>query len=105
MYCSNCGKNNPEGSKFCQHCGIKMNDEHRTLESKEVKSGSAWSLLWKIPLGIVAFCVLAFVLLFVFSSNFRNNFWEGYNGTNNTTNNSSNINSSSNNTTNNSSTT
>lgn len=24
MYCSNCGKHNQKGSKFCQHCGIKL---------------------------------------------------------------------------------
>lgn len=32
MYCNNCGKNNPEGSKFCQHCGIKLNGKQSTAE-------------------------------------------------------------------------
>jgi len=26
MYCKKCGKKNPEGSKFCQHCGIKFSE-------------------------------------------------------------------------------
>lgn len=26
MYCKKCGKKNPEGSKFCQHCGVKFNE-------------------------------------------------------------------------------
>ena len=24
MYCTHCGKINPKNSKFCQHCGIKL---------------------------------------------------------------------------------
>ena len=34
MYCNNCGKNNPEGSKFCQHCGIKL-DKKRVITPVE----------------------------------------------------------------------
>lgn len=26
MYCKKCGKENPESSKFCQHCGIQFNE-------------------------------------------------------------------------------
>jgi len=26
MYCKKCGKKNPEGSKFCQHCGVKFSE-------------------------------------------------------------------------------
>lgn len=36
MYCNNCGKNNPEGSKFCQHCGIKL-DKKRVITPVEDK--------------------------------------------------------------------
>lgn len=25
MHCDQCGKKNPEGSKFCKHCGVKFN--------------------------------------------------------------------------------
>lgn len=41
MYCNNCGKENPENSKYCQFCGIKFTEKtikHETttiLESKE----------------------------------------------------------------------
>lgn len=31
MYCINCGKNNPDGSKFCQHCGIKLSSQNNDL--------------------------------------------------------------------------
>jgi len=34
MYCSSCGKQNPEGSKFCEHCGAKI------LYGKEARSSS-----------------------------------------------------------------
>lgn len=32
MYCKKCGKQNPEGSKFCQHCGVKFNHTEETSE-------------------------------------------------------------------------
>lgn len=43
MYCPECGKHNPEDSKFCQHCGAKYDDykaenaeqTHHKHESKE----------------------------------------------------------------------
>lgn len=39
MYCNNCGKHNPEGSKFCQHCGIGLqNSRNMNLEKAEDKN-------------------------------------------------------------------
>ncbi len=41
MYCNNCGKHNPEDSKFCQSCGAKMikaSDEHKPENVKEHES-------------------------------------------------------------------
>lgn len=42
MYCNNCGKHNPEDSKFCKHCGaeiVKVLAEHKVAEVKtEAKS-------------------------------------------------------------------
>lgn len=35
MYCNNCGKHNPDGSKFCQHCGINLSKKAKSLETKE----------------------------------------------------------------------
>ena len=32
MYCNNCGKHNPEGSKFCQHCGKKFTEHYSATE-------------------------------------------------------------------------
>lgn len=42
MYCNKCGKHNPEGSKFCKHCGaeiIKVSAEYKddNLAQSEVK--------------------------------------------------------------------
>lgn len=68
-----------------------MSNDTQMHDLREDKPSSGWHLLWKIPLGFIAFCILAFILLFVFSSSFRNGFMGGLNGTNNT-NNSSNIN-------------
>lgn len=42
MYCNNCGKHNPEGSKFCQHCGFKIEHiEERRSSSKHNKVQSS----------------------------------------------------------------
>jgi len=38
MYCKKCGKENPEGSKFCQHCGIKFNEAHAPHTEGDQKS-------------------------------------------------------------------
>lgn len=41
MYCKKCGKLNPEGSKFCQHCGIKFNEKlSETSSSSHVEKSS-----------------------------------------------------------------
>jgi len=45
MYCNNCGKHNPEGSKFCQHCGIKFNEHHATSEHTQVEHDASSELL------------------------------------------------------------
>lgn len=41
MYCNNCGKHNPEDSKFCQSCGakmIKVSEGHKPENVKEHES-------------------------------------------------------------------
>lgn len=35
MYCSNCGKRNPEDSKFCQYCGAKFTGRHISKETNK----------------------------------------------------------------------
>ncbi|OGK17716.1 hypothetical protein A2774_02015 [Candidatus Roizmanbacteria bacterium RIFCSPHIGHO2_01_FULL_39_12c] len=45
MYCNNCGKHNPEDSKFCKHCGaeiVRVSAEHKadSLAQSEVKSST-----------------------------------------------------------------
>jgi len=35
MYCSNCGKRNPEDSKFCQYCGAKFTGRHIFKEANK----------------------------------------------------------------------
>jgi len=32
MYCKHCGKKNPEGSKFCQHCGLEVGHTASNVE-------------------------------------------------------------------------
>src|SRR5258708_37159984 len=33
MYCKKCGKENPEESKFCQHCCVKFSEHEGTTEN------------------------------------------------------------------------
>lgn len=35
IYCKKCGKENPEGSKFCQHCGINFGEKEASSETVE----------------------------------------------------------------------
>lgn len=35
IYCKKCGKENPDGSKFCQHCGIKFEKNDATAENTQ----------------------------------------------------------------------
>ena len=36
MFCQNCGKSNPEGSHYCEHCGIKLDK----VSNKDLKTVS-----------------------------------------------------------------
>jgi hypothetical protein len=80
LYCNNCGKSNPEDSKFCEYCGVKISNENDIQEKKTNKSKRLLSLIWKIPLGIIAFCIIAFMLLYTFSSSFRTGLNNGSSG-------------------------
>jgi len=44
MYCNNCGKHNPEDSKFCKHCGSeikRVTSEHKNDTSPDEKKDSS----------------------------------------------------------------
>lgn len=40
MYCNNCGKKNPEESKFCQHCGTKFVTVENDQDTQEAHVNS-----------------------------------------------------------------
>ena len=71
MNCSNCGKEIPEGKKFCGYCGTKVQEappaqpvqpEQPPARSKKAQPTPKW-LLWAVPLAVVAVgLVLAFTL-------------------------------------------
>src|SRR5258708_30389240 len=65
MYCNNCGKNNPEGSKFCQHCGIKMTEKNTINTSSEQKSSHAGA--WIVGI-IVILVIIGFIWMLASSS-------------------------------------
>jgi hypothetical protein len=44
MYCNNCGKHNPEGSKFCKYCGakiIKLDTQDKTDNNNQIEVSSS----------------------------------------------------------------
>ncbi len=99
MYCNNCDKYNPAGSKFCQQCGATMDFQTQTNETKEEKSENPRYLLWKKIIGIIVAIVIIFMLLYAFSPSFRNGFNNGYKGTSSNNNSASQVQSSQNGTT------
>ncbi|HVT01116.1 MAG TPA: trypsin-like peptidase domain-containing protein [Patescibacteria group bacterium] len=74
MLCSNCDKDNPEGSLFCQHCGEKLEIENRNQNHQKKPLKTKKGLFWKIPVGITITCIVLVMLLYAFSSDFRNGF-------------------------------
>lgn len=49
MNCTTCGKNNPEGSKFCQHCGLELNLKPEPSLNKNRKNK------WESIAGVITF--------------------------------------------------
>lgn len=41
MYCKHCGKKNPEGSIFCQHCGLEMSSVRKTNDAQHEEKHSS----------------------------------------------------------------
>lgn len=66
MFCSNCGKENVEGTKFCNECGAPMeaevNEAVEVVDNADVPQGTA-SAGW-IWLGIFE-PIIAMVLFFI----------------------------------------
>lgn len=78
MYCRYCGSENPDKSKFCRICGGEIGSTSLTQKLKFDKIFKSKHLFWKVPLGIIIFCILAGALLYAFSSSFREGFNSGY---------------------------
>src|SRR5690348_11283121 len=72
MFCSKCGKKNPEGSKYCQHCGALMDSIAEPKTSTQKKKKNYWILLWNIPatifVGSVVFLLIYHPLTSMFNS-------------------------------------
>jgi len=67
MFCPNCGKQIPNGSKFCPYCGapiIKIVGENSLKQAKE-KSHPSRYVKFKKPVLIVLIVIFVFAALFV----------------------------------------
>ena len=71
MYCSNCGKANPDDSKFCQHCGVRIS---QFSIQREHKSSHTWA--WVVGFTIPAILIGYF---FGFQYGFSQGSSSGYN--------------------------
>jgi hypothetical protein len=75
MYCTNCGKHNPKGSKFCQHCGIKLSHSARSTviqknsETFPVESTKTKKRTTKITAWIVSILIVIILALIIWITN------------------------------------
>lgn len=72
MFCVNCGKEIPDGSKFCKHCGYKQPDiqkqNQNTAEPEQVKMKKGFNKkLLLIPCFLLMLCGLFAMYSFVIS--------------------------------------
>lgn len=68
MYCSQCGKELPDNSKFCQQCGSPVSGVFTAHHKKDISiNGSVSKPKAKrgITYGVIAICLLVVILLFV----------------------------------------
>lgn len=75
MFCKRCGKNIPDGSDFCQHCGTNQNSSipPEATQSKDSKSNSNGIFQKKIIIGsIIGFAASAIGIIGVFFPNLLN---------------------------------
>lgn len=84
MYCNNCGKHNPKGSKFCQHCGIKHSHTRSTKvtayavsdtfpsKTPKTKLMSVQIASWFIRILIIIILALSFWIINVYRQDVDN---------------------------------
>jgi len=68
MYCSKCGKEIPDNSTFCSHCGTKIQQTSKPptpVHYSKPKSGKSYG---KIIGGIVAVIIIIGIFLFIISN-------------------------------------
>jgi len=63
MHCPNCGKEIPEGTKFCPYCGYQIKKEKETVIKKRKKRSP---IIFIIPLVIIVVIVVLLLLLNLF---------------------------------------
>ncbi len=72
MYCTKCGKENPDGAKFCKYCGVRM--EVRVVQKEGMKkSAGSVSKKWRylIPAGIILALVTVVIAMVPGMENLR----------------------------------
>src|SRR6266566_5776800 len=61
MYCHKCGKQNPNDSQFCKHCGAKIGEDHTeatvNTTSTTVKKKSSKASIVGIIVGFLAYAI------------------------------------------------
>jgi uncharacterized membrane protein YvbJ len=65
MFCPNCGKQIPYGSKFCPYCGANLTTESIPAKEKQVRKKNL--LLVLIPIIVVVIALSIFIFLKFFS--------------------------------------
>jgi uncharacterized membrane protein YvbJ len=69
MFCPNCGRQIPDGSKFCPYCGAILTNKENNPIKKQQKRSNRFGLVFSIVIILIVIFVLSAVFLYNHSNN------------------------------------
>ncbi len=75
MYCKKCGKENPERSKFCQHCGIQFNERTSSANTANESSSVNEYIAVNNPPYPYVISIWKLIIMCVFTFGFYEIYW------------------------------
>lgn len=75
IHCTNCNKQNPEGSKFCQHCGIKFDEHYENSQQIKNKLSAEKYVSVETPPYPYVISVWKLIIMCIFTLGFYEIYW------------------------------